>query len=318
LKPEDISGVAIIGAGTMGAGISLCMAQADYPVMLYDIRQDQIDAAFRRVRNSQEVLIQEGLLTRDRAEAALGVLRGTTSLKEALAGAQFVLEAAPEVLELKHKLFSEMESICAREVVIATNTSGLGVTAIASVCRHPERVGGMHWVNPPELVPLVEVIRGEKTSRETLALIRDLAERLGKMPVIVQKDVPGFALNRLQFAVFREALHLVETGVVSPEDVDRTMRCGLGFRYPWLGPLQTADLGGLDIFYSVATYLFEGLSSATVPPASFKELIEAGKLGLKTGEGFYKYEAGSRDEILRKRDLYFIRQWKLIQDISKQ
>jgi 3-hydroxybutyryl-CoA dehydrogenase len=318
VKLEDISRVAIIGAGTMGAGISLCMAQAGYPVMLYDIRQNQLDAAFRRVRSSQEVLTQEGLLTRDRAETALGIIRGTTSLKEALDGVQFVLEAAPEVLEIKHKLFSEMELFCAPEVVIATNTSGLGVTAIASVCRHAERVGGMHWVNPPELVPLVEVIRGEKTSQQTLVLIRGLAERLGKMPVLVQKDVPGFALNRLQFAVFREALHLVETGVVSPEDVDRTMRCGLGFRYPWLGPLQTADLGGLDIFYSVATYLFEGLSSATVPPASFKELIEAGKLGIKTGEGFYKYEAGSRDEILRKRDLYFIRQWKLIQDISKQ
>ena len=318
MKVEDISRVAIIGAGTMGAGISMCMAQAGYPVMLYDIRKDQIDTAFRRVRNSQEVLIQEGLLTPDRAEAALGVIHGTTSLEEALAEAQFVLEAAPEVLELKHKLFSEMESICTPKWSSRRTPPDSGSRPSASVCRHPGRVGGMHWVNPPELVPLVEVIRGEKTSQETLSLIRDLAERLGKMPVTVQKDVPGFALNRLQFAVLREALHLVATGVVSPEDVDRTMRCGLGFRYPWLGPLQTADLGGLDVFYSVASYLFDALNRDSVPPASFKGLIDAGKLGIKTGEGFYKYEAGSKDEILRKRDLYFIRQWKLIQDIAKQ
>ena len=175
----------------------------------------------------------------------------------------------------------------------------------------------MHWVNPPELVPLVEVIRGEKTADETVNLILGIAKRLGKMPIIIQKEVPGFAMNRLQFAALREALHLVETGVVTPEDADKAMSYGVGFRYPWLGPLKTADLGGLDVFHTVASYLFSDLNAMESPPELLSRLVEDGKLGIKTGKGFYDYEKESSEEILKKRDLYFLRQWKLIRDIQQ-
>ncbi|MFP4344790.1 MAG: 3-hydroxyacyl-CoA dehydrogenase family protein [Anaerolineales bacterium] len=315
---DDIRRTTMIGAGTMGAGMGLCFAQAGYEVVLYDVQPEQLELARERIINSQAVFIAEGLLTAAEAEIARKRITTTTNLERALEGVQYVLEAAPERLELKQELFQQMEALCPSDTILATNTSGLSITSIASVCRHPERVGGMHWANPAEIVPLVEVIRGEQTSDHTVDIIYRVTEKLGKVPVRINKDVPGFASNRLQFAVLREALYLVQEGVVSAEDVDRTLKNGVGFRYPWLGPLETADLGGLDIFHSVAQYLLPELSTLQSTPDFFDRLIEGGKLGIKTGEGFYDYQALSQEEILRKRDLYFIRQLKLIREIESQ
>jgi 3-hydroxybutyryl-CoA dehydrogenase len=318
MRFEDVQRVAMIGAGTMGAGMAMCYAQAGYEVVLYDVKAGQLAWAVERIGHSQAVVCEEGLITAEAAEAARARISTTTDLAAALDGVQFVLEAAPEKLDLKQALFREMEALCPADTILATNTSGLSITAIASACAHPERVGGQHWANPAEIVPLVEVIRGEKTSDETLDVIYRVTEKLGKVPVLVQKDVPGFASNRLQFAVLREALHLVAEGIVSAEDVDRTLKNGVGFRYPWLGPLETADLGGLDTFHSVAQYLLPALSTMQTTPEFFDALIREGKLGLKTGEGFYRYEPEDRDEILRKRDLYFIRQLKIRQEMERQ
>jgi 3-hydroxybutyryl-CoA dehydrogenase len=316
MRFEDVRRVAMIGAGTMGAGMGMCYAQAGYEVVLYDVKAEQLGWALDRIGKSQVVFVEEGLIKAEDAAAARGRISTTADLAEALDGVQFVLEAAPERLDLKQALFREMEAFCPADTILATNTSGLSITAIASVCAHPERVGGQHWANPAEIVPLVEVIRGELTSDETLDVIYKVTEKLGKVPVLVQKDVPGFASNRLQFAVLREALHLVAEGIVSAEDVDRTLKNGVGFRYPWLGPLETADLGGLDTFHSVAQYLLPALSTMQSTPEFFDRLVEAGKLGIKTGEGFYHYEPEDRDEILRKRDLYFARQLKLIRKME--
>ena len=318
IRFEDVRRVALIGAGTMGSGMSLCYALAGYEVALYDVEAEQLERALARIANSQAVFVDEGLISAAEVRAAQGRISTTTSLATALDGVQFVLEAAPEKLDLKQALFREMEALCPADTILVTNTSGLSITAIASACAHPERVGGQHWANPPEIVPLVEVIRGELTADNTVDVIYRVTEKLGKVPVVVQKDVPGFASNRLQFAVLREALHLVAEGIVSPEDVDRTLKSGVGFRYPWLGPLETADLGGLDTFHSVAQYLLPALSTTQTTPEFFDRLIEEGKLGIKTGEGFYSYEDADRDEILRKRDLYFIRQLKLLREIQAQ
>jgi len=317
MRLGDISRVAIIGAGTMGAGMGLCFAHAGYDVILQDIFDDQIAKALDRIEKSHKVFIEENIFSEESAKAATEKISVTGSLEEALGGVQFVLEAIPEDLKLKQAFFSKMEAFCATDTILATNTSGLSIASIASVCIRPERVAGMHWVNPPELVPLVEVIRGEKTADETVDLIFGIAEKLGKMPIIIQKEMPGFAMNRLQFAALREALHLVEAGVLTPEDADKAMSYGVGFRYPWLGPLRTADLGGLDVFHSVASYLFRDLNAMDTPPESLNRLVEDGKLGIKTGKGFYDYEKESSEEILRKRDLYFLRQWKLIRDIQQ-
>lgn len=316
MKFEDIQRVAMIGAGTMGAGMAMCYAQAGYQVAMYSQSSAGLERAWARIRNSQAVFVQEGLISTDEAGAARERIAATTRLEESLEGAQFVLESVPEDLPLKQKLFQRMEDFCPADTILASNTSGLSITAIASVCRHPERVGGQHWTNPAEIVPLVEVIRGAKTLDNTVDLIFRVAERLGKVPVVIQKDIPGFASNRLQYALLREALYLVEEGILSPEDVDRVLRGGVGFRYPWLGPLQTVDLGGLDVFHTISGYLFKELSTMQEPPAFFDRLAAEGKHGLKSGEGFYKYQAGARDEILRRRDLYFIRQLKLLRELG--
>lgn len=318
MRLEELKKVAVIGAGTMGAGMGLSFAQAGFDVMLHDVRAEQLDLAVARIRHSHATLTQEGILSPAEASAGIARIRTTTDLDAAARGAQFIVEAIPEVLEIKHRLFKELESLCPPETLLASNTSGLSITEIASVCRHPERVAGMHWVNPPELMPLVEVIRGKMTSDETLRLIYAVAERLGKMPVVIQKEAPGFGLNRIQFAVLREAFHLVAEGIVSPEDLDRIMKYGLGFRYPWIGPFETADLGGLDIFYSISRYLFRELSTEKEPPDYFRDLVQQNHLGVKTGRGFYDYSGRSKEEILRKRDLYFIRQWRLIQEVQRE
>jgi 3-hydroxybutyryl-CoA dehydrogenase len=308
---EDVRRVAIIGAGTMGSGMCQCFAQAGYEVALYSQGTERLERARARIQKSQALFVQEALISAEEAEAARARITPTTRLEEALSGVEYALEAVPENLELKQSLFRRMDGLCPPDTILTTNTSGLSIAAIASACRHPERVGGMHWANPPEIVPLVEVIRGETTSDNTMDVIYRVTERLGKVPVRVNKDVTGFASNRLQYALLREALHLVETGVVSVEDVDRTLKNGAGFRYPWLGPLETVDLGGAEVFHSVCQYLLPALSTMQSTPEFYDRLIAEGKWGLKTGEGFYRYEPGARDEILRKRDVYFIRQLKL-------
>lgn len=315
---EEIHRVTIVGAGTMGAGIGLCFAQAGYETTLYSRTAQGLNRAAARIQHCQGLFVQEGLISARMAEEAKSRIGFTTCLEESLKGAQFVLESVPEKLDLKQKLFRQMGFLCPGDAILVTNTSGLGITAIASVCRHPERVGGMHWANPAEIVPLVEVIRGERTSDHTLEVIYGVAEALGKVPVVINKEIPGFASNRLQFALLREALHLVEAGVVSPQDVDRTLKCGVGFRYPWLGPLETADLGGLDVFHDVAQYLFKELSAMSAPPDFFSQIVDQEKLGIKTGQGFYSYQEGVREKILRQRDLYFVRQLKLIREIQQQ
>ncbi|MCL7451674.1 MAG: 3-hydroxyacyl-CoA dehydrogenase family protein [Anaerolineae bacterium] len=316
MRFEDVHNVTMIGAGTMGAGMGVCYAQAGYQVTLYDVVADSLEQALVRIDNSQRVFVEEGLIPEAEAQAARARISTTSDLARALDGVQFVLEAAPERIELKQELFRDMEALCPADTILATNTSGLSITAIASACEHPERVGGQHWANPAEIVPLVEVIRGEQTSDNTIDVIYRITEKLGKVPVVVQKDVPGFASNRLQFAVLREALHLVNEGIVSAQDADKTLKNGVGFRYPWLGPLETADLGGLTTFHSVAQYLLPALSTMQKTPEFFDRLIEEGKLGIGSGEGFYDYTDCDRDEILRKRDLYFIRQLKLLREIQ--
>ena len=317
MNAGNIKKMAVIGTGTMGPGMGFCFAGAGIETVLYDISPDQVGRAERRIKDIGRLYSEEGLLPADRVEAALDRIKLTTDLAEAVGGAQFVLEAAPEKMEVKHQVFPELEKLAPAEAVLATNTSGLSVTEIGSSLKNPARIVGMHWVNPPELVPLVEVIKAEQTPDELMNLTYDLAVRIGKKPIRVGRDLPGFAMNRLQFALLREALDLVESGVLSPEDVDRAFKYGHGFRTSWQGPLQTADLGGLDIFHAVAAYLFTDLAATKEPPRVLADRVAAGDLGLKTGRGFYEWTDQAK-EMVRKRDIYFARQWKLINQVKAQ
>jgi len=209
-----------------------------------------------------------------------------------------------------------LEEHMSADAVVATNTSGLAISRIADDCRHPERVVGTQWWNPAELVPLVELIKGERTSDATIRVMHAILRRLGKVPVIVKRDVPGFAGNRLQFALLREALNLVEAGIMSAEDVDRTVRYGVGLRYPCLGPFATADMGGLDVFLEISQYLFAELSCMSEPPGFFEDLVSKGKLGLKTGRGFFAYEGRERDRVVRARDECLLRQISLAHEME--
>jgi 3-hydroxybutyryl-CoA dehydrogenase len=302
MKALDIRTVAVIGAGTMGAGIAGVFARAGCEVRLADTSRDLLDRGLAMLRSAQEALIEAGLFPRRRAAAALARVQPVPDRDAACPGTDLLVEAVPEDLALKRDLMARFDMLCPSRALIATNTSGLSISSIAEATRRPARVAGMHFWNPPHVIPLVEIVRGRQTSAATVKTLTDLAWRIGKRPVVVRKDAPGFIGNRLQFAVFREALHLLSEGIASAEDIDAAMTAGPGLRWGVIGPLRTADLGGLDVFGAISEYLFAALCSAKRPPEALRELVRRRKLGAKTGEGFYRYPPRERERILARRD----------------
>jgi 3-hydroxybutyryl-CoA dehydrogenase len=302
MELKDIRTVAVTGTGTMGRGIVQSFASAGYLVNCYDVAEAELERLVPLVKAMQQTLVEGGLLTHEAAEQSLGRIRTFNSLEECLGNVQLVVEAVPEVLSVKLPLYEQMDRAADPEIIFASNTSGLSITKLGSVTRRPERVAGFHFWNPAHLMPLVEVTKGEKTTSEVAELLLALATQLGKKPILVRREVPGFIGNRLQYAVLREALHLVQEGVASAEDVDTAMKAGPGIRYSFLGPLETADLGGLDVFTSISNYLFADLGRATKAQPCMADLVEGGRLGVKTGRGFYEYGGKTLSELLSARD----------------
>ena len=302
MNAEDLSRVAVVGAGTMGAGIAGLLARAGCTVQLVDATEEALDRGMDMMRLGQEALVDAGLCSAKLAEESLQQIHTTTRLELACEGAEIVIEAISEDLDAKRVLYGRMDVMCPEEVVFATNTSGLSITKIAAATKRPDRVVGMHFWNPPHIIPLVEVTRGEETSEATAELLMAICRRLGKKPILVRHDLPGFVGNRLQFAVMREALHLLAEGVASAEDIDTAMTAGPGLRYSLLGPLQTADLGGLDVFHAISSYLFAALNSSPEPSPALAERVKEGKLGAKSGEGLYSYSKADLKQLLERRD----------------
>jgi 3-hydroxybutyryl-CoA dehydrogenase len=232
-------------------------------------------------------------------------------LKAAVGKADFVLEAIPEITDLKKEAFTKLDQWAPPHTILASNTSGLSITEIGAVTQRPEKTIITHGGNPPQIIPVIEIVRGEKTSDETAELTYRLMLKLGKKPVRLLKEVPGFLFNRMQFALYREALHCLEKGVATAEDIDLVVKAGYGFRLPVLGPLETSDFGGLDTFYRISQNLFPDLSAAQTPPPLLKRLTEGGKLGVKTGEGIYKYPPAVARRKIRERDRRLLQQLKL-------
>ncbi len=313
---EEIKRAAVVGAGTMGAGIGLCLALAGLEVRLYDVARRSLELARERIDDILELFVAEGLVSPEQSLAARRRVRLLDDLPAATEGVQFALEAVPEDLELKRRVWAGLERLVADEAILASNTSGLSISALAAVCRLPARVAGMHWFNPPELIPLVEIVNGEKTAAATSDLLYDLALKLGKRPIRVGREVPGFVANRLQYALLREALRLVEDGVADPREVDEAVKAGLGFRWSWLGPLETVDLGGVDVFHAVSEYLFPTLAGDPGPTPRFTALLRSGRLGVKAGAGFYSYDPGAKRELITRRDTFFARQGRLIKELA--
>jgi len=302
LRIDEIRTVAIVGAGVMGSGIAQTFAQAGYTVRLHARREDSLRAARERIAKNQEAMVRAGLLSENAARTALDGIRTTTSLAEAVEGCHFVSESVPEVLTQKQDVFAALDRLAPRTAILSTDTSGLPISAIASVTERPERVVGFHWMNPPHLMPPVEVVRGERTADAVVDLTCDLARRIGRIPIRVEKDVPGFLWNRLQLALIREALHVVEQGIASPETVDQAITSGLGFRWAAVGPFRLMDLGGLATFQSVASYLYRELSRDEEPQHTLASKVAAGETGVGTGRGFYAYPPGGAEAAIAARD----------------
>ncbi len=289
MRVEGLRKIAVLGAGVMGHGIAQVAAMAGYGVSVRDISQEILDRALENIRRSLDKLVDKGRLSRREAEEALSRIRPTLSLVEAVEDADFIIEAVPEDLELKRRVFGEVEEAASKEPVLASNTSSLSITEIAEAVERPEKVVGMHFFNPPVIMRLVEVVPGERTSRETVELTMDLARSLGKTPILVKKDSPGFIVNRVLIPYLNEAAKMVDRGEAGVLEVDSAMRFKAGFP---IGPFLLSDLIGIDILYHILKVFEEKLGPLYRPASSIERLYREGKLGRKTGEGFYSYREG--------------------------
>lgn len=276
---------AVIGLGTMGAGIAAVMARGGLTVRAYDIEPDAITKARGELSTIGGLLDQLNMPAKGDATA----VTFADSLDDAVAGADLVLENVPERLELKQQVLREIDALVGPECILASDTSGIPITKLQAAVSMPSRVVGMHWSNPPHLIPMIEVVSGEKTSDVTRDGVAALIRKLGLLPVIVRKDVPGFVENRILYAIMREALDLVEEGVIEPEDLDTCVSWGIGYKLAIVGPMALLDMAGLDIYQSVASYLNRELSRREDVSPVIAARCGAGRLGLKTGGGLFDY-----------------------------
>ena len=280
--------VAVLGAGTMGHGIAQVSAMAGHTVWMRDIDEDIVADGLAAIESNLNEGIDRDKVTEDEAEATLDRLSGTTSLEEAVTDADIVVEAVPEDMDIKHDTVTQIESHVTRDTVIASNTSSLSLTEIASALDHPDRAVGLHFFNPVHIMSLVEIVVAEQSSDDTVEQAHEFVEGIDKTPVEVI-DSPGFASSRLGVALGVEAMRMVEEGVASPEDIDTAME--LGYNHP-MGPIELGDVVGLDVRLDILEYLREELGERFKPPQVLKRKVRAGKLGKKSGEGFYLWEDG--------------------------
>lgn len=299
--------VAVIGAGTMGYGLALEFALAGHPVALCARSPASLQIAVQRVQADLALFVRAGLATDAEAAAALERVRTTTELAAAADGAAFCLETVPEDLALKQQVFAALEARVPADAILATNTSGLSITLIAQGTRRPERVVGAHYINPPHLLPLVEVTRGQATSEETVERTCALLRGVGKRPVVLRQEVAGFITNRLQTALMREVLALIDAGVATPEEIDEVVTSGFGRRLAVLGPTAVADFGGLDVWLTVGRALLPTLSASSTPGAALVERVAAGAWGVKSGRGFHDWPKERAALVAAARDQELLR-----------
>ncbi|HEY5885519.1 MAG TPA: 3-hydroxyacyl-CoA dehydrogenase family protein [Pyrinomonadaceae bacterium] len=284
-RPQTIETIGVIGAGTMGHGIAQVAAGAGFRVVLRDVDRDSLARGVRAIERNLAKGIELGKLTEADCDSTLQHIHGTTHLEE-LADADLVIEAAPELLDLKQDLLRQVEKIAKAGYIFATNTSSLSISEIARASEHPANVVGLHFFNPVHLMRLVEIVVGKATSDDTVETVREVSRKLRKEPIVVN-DVPGFASSRLGVALGLEAMRMLEQGVASARDIDTAME--LGYNHP-MGPLKLTDHVGLDIRLNIADYLFRELGSESFrPPEILRRMVAEGKLGKKSGQGFYDW-----------------------------
>jgi len=283
----DIKTIGVLGAGSMGSGIAQVAAQSGYNVVMRDIEDKFVDRALKGIDKFLSKSVEKGKITADDKSTTLGRIKGTTKMED-LKDVDFVVEVVLEEMELKKKVFKELDELTRKEVILATNTSSMSITEIATATNRQDKVVGMHFFNPVPLMRLVEVIRGYNTSDDTIAVAMDLARKFKKEPIEVKKDIPCFVVNRLMMPHFLEAILLLQEGIASAEDIDKAAK--LGLNYP-MGPFELMDLTGIDIAYHVAEYLHKEMNKELkwVSPRLMKDMVKANRLGMKTGGGWYNY-----------------------------
>lgn len=283
----EIKRIAVIGAGQMGSGIAQVAAQSGFSVSLHDVAEEQVKKGLARIEGLLEKGVAKGKWTGEEKEAVLSRIQTTADLQEAVKDADLVIEAVVENMEVKTDLFRQLDQYSPKHAILASNTSSLPITEIAAATSRPESVIGMHFMNPVPVMKLVEVIRGLATSDEVNETVRNLAEKMGKVPVEVN-DFPGFVSNRILMPMINEAIYAVHEGVASPEDVDTVMK--LGMNHP-MGPLTLADFIGLDTCLYIMETLYEGFGDSKYRPCPLlRKYVKAGWLGKKSGRGFYQYD----------------------------
>ncbi len=308
---------AVMGGGLMGSQITLVLALGSKETVLMSRRQETLDRAMENINRYAADLERNDLLRGEKAAEVLGRIRTTTEVGEAVGDTDFVVESITENLEAKQALFEEMDALAPRETVLASNTSGLPITILGQRMVHQDRIGGSHFVQPGHIVPVVEVIRGQKTSDEAMDRSCEIWERLGRITLRVQKDGPGFLVNRLQHAVIREAVHLLVTGVADAEAIDLAIELGLAPRFTTAGPLKQRDINGLKMHVRVAEHLWKELGGWEEPLAYLQAMVERGETGLDSGKGYYDWSGqdptavrSQKDEQLIRRTEQVMADWK--------
>jgi len=283
----EIKKIGVVGAGAMGSGIAQVASQMGAQVIMRDIKDEFVEQGLKSIDRFLAKSVEKGKLEAADKEAVLGRIKGATEMAD-LAECDFIIEAVLEVMDLKREVFAELDKLCRPEVILATNTSSLSVTSIAQATNRRDKVVGMHFFNPVQLMKLCEVIHGHETSEATVAATTEVAKKMGKLTVEVKKDVPGFLVNRILMPLLIEAAWLYETGVASIEDIDTAVKAGLN--HP-MGPFELMDFTGIDIGHHVIEYFHQELNKELkwVMPHTMKDLVKAGKLGRKTGRGWYDY-----------------------------
>ncbi len=290
-----MNNITVIGAGTMGNGIAHVFAQNGYTVRLYDLHQSSLDRALATIEKNMDRQVAKELMSADDKAAALGRLTTSTELKDSVSSADLVVEAATERVDIKLDLFKQLDELTKESCILATNTSSISITKIAAVTNRPDKVIGMHFMNPVPVMKLIEIIRGYSTSDATTDLIVDLSKKLNKIPVPCN-DYPGFVANRILMPMINEAIISLHEGVAGVSEIDSIMK--LGMAHP-MGPLQLADFIGLDVCYSILNVLHEGFGNPKYAPCPLLvNMVTAGKLGVKSGEGFYDYSEGPKNAVV--------------------
>jgi 3-hydroxybutyryl-CoA dehydrogenase/5-formyl-3-hydroxy-2-methylpyridine 4-carboxylate dehydrogenase len=300
---------AVIGLGTMGPGMAATLANGGMDVACFDIVPAQLERARGEVAGALQVLERIA----GRAPSA-GRIDFTGELAAALQGADLVLESVPEKLEIKQRVFAELDRLAPAAALLASNTSGIPITELQQATQRKERVLGMHWSNPPTVIPMIEVIAGAHTAPAAIERMAQLIRGLGLIPVLVQKDVPGFVENRVLYAILRECCALVERGVISAADLDTCVKWGIGFKLAVIGPMELLDVAGLDIYEAVGSYLNADLDDSKSIAAMITERTRAGRLGMKTGRGIYEYTPERIAELRARRAAKLVAVRKILEE----